>query len=81
MLRFEKTATIKSVYDFGDIVLLTIYYYLQNQYIEHQMEFSKEEIEGEYGYADHTLLRQTFEIEIQIFTDSNNNEMVTVRKI
>lgn len=81
MLRVEKEATIKSIYNFGDSVIFTISYYLDKEYCEHQMEISTDEIKKEYGYADHTLINKKMDIEIQIFTDSNDNEIVTIRKI
>ncbi len=81
MLRFEKEATIKSIYNFGDIVIFTIFYYLDKEYCEHQMELTNDEVKEQYGYADHTLINKKMDIEIQIFTGSNEKEIITITKI
>lgn len=81
MLTFIKEATIKSIYDFGDIIILTIYYHLDNEYCEHQMQLTSDEIRKNYSYADHTLINKKMDIEIQIFTDKMDKEIVTITKI
>ena len=81
MLRFEKQATIKSIYNFGDSVIFTISYYLDKEYCEHQMEFTNDEIIEDSDFPEFVTIGHKFDIEIQIFTDSKEREIVTIRKI
>lgn len=81
MLRFEKQATIKSIYNFGDIVIFTISYYLDNEYCEHQIEFTNDALIEDKDFPEFIIVGTKFNIEIQIFTDKTNKEIVTIRKI
>jgi hypothetical protein len=78
MLIYNKEATIKSVYVI-EAWVLTIYYYIGNQYCEAQIELTEDEIQERFGHTEPSwLIRQSLNITIQFFEDSFGNEMSTI---
>jgi hypothetical protein len=90
MLLFERKATVKSIYYFRDTeeVILTVYFYIDGNYCEHQMEFTLDELIEDKDFPEYIDFGFQFNIEIQIFTGSKREgeeekekEIMTVRKV